>query len=480
MLSFRTQPGTYPTKSNGVDTRSAMIIVAHAMAFLLFFVNPIAGVAALMAVVVFTVGLRNPTSVAVAFLGMLWVNDVIADFHPFTQVTVWKDVLLLILVLGWLFRSAVYRLPLVRRSAISIPLTIFVVLCLIMTMKSESVIGAILGMKAVVFYLSWFYVLPSIVKTREDARNLVAAIIFGTVCISLYNLWRVQQPMGTFPPTRTGGVFPGILQTHFSSSGLLIPAGLFFMVTLAPLLRGWKKIVFWFCILVVVAGFLATTLRSGWGTTVAGLLVIGWLGKKMPQVVAALLVAVVAAGILQATLQVDVSDRAISAFDTQDVSRSERQSETLDQMIPFVLQNPFGLGTGSMAAVTSFKVWGGGKVPFAIQGGLIHNNLLMVAIETGWLGAIVFTWFLVNAFILSVRNYHQAVDPLIKAMSLALCGFVTFYICMQVLGPVLIMPSISMIAFAVFAFLVILPDLDQPETEGKGSSSATPALVEHA
>lgn len=443
------------------DQREALVFAAHALALFVFFYEPLAGAALLMLVVALTVGLSNSIFIASACVGLLWVNDVIADFLPYTQATAWKDVLLLLLIMGWLFRAAIHRLPLVRKSDISIPLLLFVALYAVMCLQSDSVSGAILGMKAVVFYMFWFVVLPDVVKTKDDLRVLIGALIFGTICIALYNLWRVQQPLGTFPPTRTGRMFNGILQTHHSSSGLLIPAGLFLMVTLAPLSKGWKKLALWLAVAVVVGGFLATTLRSGWGTTIVGLLMIGWLGRRVPQVIGALLVAVLAAGLLQASLQVKVTERALSTFDTQDTSRNAREAETYERMYPFVLQHPFGLGTGSMSAVSSFKVWGGGKnIPFAIQGGLIHNNLLMIAIETGWIGPILFVWFLLSALILAVRNYRTARDPYLKAVSLALCGFVAFYMAMQVLGPVLLMPSISFIAFVMFAMLVIVPDLD--------------------
>jgi len=480
MVNTRTQSTFGRRGPLAFDGREALVVSAHALAFILFFVSPLAGVAALMTVVVLTFGVRKPAFIATACMGLIWINDPIADFHPYTPVTAWKDALLLLLILGWLFHAALFRLPLVRRSEITIPLLLFVALYTVMCFQSDSFVGAILGMKAVVFYTFWFFVLPSIIKSRDDVRNLVAALIIGTVCVSVYNLWKVQQPFGTFPAMRTGRMFPGILQAHFSSSGLLIPAGLLLLVTLAPLAKGWMKAVMWFALLVVAAGFLATTLRSSWGSAIAGLLVIGWLGRRMPQVIAALMVAMIAALILQSSMEVEVSTRALSAFDTQDVSRTTREEEFRAEMVPFVLKHPFGLGTGSMSALSSAKVWAGGsRVPFAIQGGLVHNNLLMIAIETGWVGPIVFMWFLAGAFLMSLRNYRQAVDPFIKAVSLALCGFVTFYICMQPLGPILMMPSISFIAFAMFALLVILPDLDRPEDESEALAEAASALPQN-
>jgi O-antigen ligase len=132
-------------------------------------------------------------------------------------------------------------------------------------------------------------------------------------------------------------------------------------------------------------------------------------------------------------------------------------------MIPFVLSHPLGVGTGTMSALSSYKVWGSGNVPFAIQGGLIHNNLLMIAIETGWLGTAMFVWLLFALAISALDNYRNTRDPYLKAVSLALCGFVTFYIGMQVLAPMLMQPLVSYIAFALFALLVIVPDLDGQE-----------------
>jgi hypothetical protein len=194
---------------------------------------------------------------------------------------------------------------------------------------------------------------------------------------------------------------------------------------------------------------------------------MGWLGRRMPQVIAAIVVFGMAGLILQSSLKVDVSDRALSTFDTQDVSRNARENENSQDMIPFVLSHPLGVGTGTMSALSSYKVWGSGNVPFAIQGGLIHNNLLMIAIETGWLGTAMFIWLLVALAISAVNNYRTVRDPYLKALSLALCGFVAFYLGMQVLAPMLMQPLVSYIAFALFALLVIVPDLDARSAIGE-------------
>jgi hypothetical protein len=75
----------------------------------------------------------------------------------------------------------------------------------------------------------------------------------------------------------------------------------------------------------------------------------------------------------------------------------------------------------------------------------------------------LFLWFLFAALRLSVRNFLRSQDPFLKALSLAMCGIVAFYAVLQVFTPTIMAPSISFLAFALFSFLVILPNLESIE-----------------
>ena len=463
-LATRRLTDSIPGK--GAISLSATAVVAmYAAALILLVVKPVAGVVLLAVVAAPFVAFGYPLAIAVTCVGMLWINGPLADFFPSSQYTAWKDALLVLLIGAWILRSAMLRRPVLLDHPISRPLLLLIITFVACCVLSPSATHAILGLKATVFYASWYFILPDIIRTRKDARALIAALLLGTLCLAAYNLWAVQQPWGAFPAGRDGRVLPGALIVHWGPSSVILPVGIIFGMVIAPRLRMWRRLIIEGVVIIGMVGLVVTTARAGWGLLLATTIFLGILTRRAAfgRIVVIALVAGIA---IQTLLSVKVTERAASAFEGNDVSAESREAEFSTVTLPFVLSHPFGAGTGSMSAKGSAKVWAAGSdVDLVLQSGVIHNGFLLVAIETGWLGLAMYVWLLFAAMRSAWNSYVAARDPLVRDLALGCFGTVFFFTGMNFFGPLLTVAMISFDIWIIFGLISLLPSLDIPAPE---------------
>jgi hypothetical protein len=473
---FPTRP--HAERARRTDARAALIMALHAAALVLFFYKPIAGMALLVVAVGLGVGVTKPLPVATAIVGLLWINDPLSDFFPMKQYTAWKDVLLLLIALGWMLRNILLFRPLVLDTPVSRPLLLIIALFIGMCAMSPSPIHAILGLKATVFYMVWFFVLPDIVHSKKDVKTLIAALLFGTFCLGVYDLWKVQQPFGTFPPNRAGKIQPGYTQTHWSGSVHLIPLGVILGMATLPSFSGWRKALIYVAVIPGVLGLLAAGSRAHWVAKGFALIVISVMGRRYGNVILLLAVALAGGLFVQHTANVDVSDRALSTLDSQDVSAQRRENETSEHTIPFVLKHPVGVGTGSMTAVGAAKVWSSSDVKLAMANGIIHNGFLLVGIEIGWLGMFAWAWMLAEGLRASYLNARDSRDPYIRNLGLGLFGMMIWFTLMHFATPMMTAPLLSVVIWLPIGLIGLLPFLDEEASaEAEIDAPAAPALA---
>lgn len=452
-----------------------LLLVVHAAVLALFVFQPRYSAAALAFAAAVAAGLRSPKSLAFVALGLLWVNDVIADWMPFSQATAWKDLILVIASVAAIGTAVVRRQELIPRQRLMTPLLVVVFLYLLMCAYSPSLVQALLGLKNTIFYSLWVLVLPLVIRTKRDARTLIIALFVSMAVLGLYNLWRVQLPLGAFPTRRDGRILPGWNQVHWSGSPYLIAPGLLLGMAVLPAFAGWRKWLLLLSMTVGAAGLLVAGARATTGTVLVSLLLIGAIGGRMLQTVKMVLVGLAAAVALEAAFPINLSERATSAFDTQDVSRTARERETTAVTVPYVLTHPFGEGTGTMAALySSGGVWSSKGMDFAVQGGTIHNTFLMIAIEVGWLGAILWAWFLASCLRAAYACHRTARDPFVANLALGLFAVVAQYAMMHFFAPML---SAALISFGIWLLIGLLPVLPALERADAGEPAAGAGLA---
>lgn len=453
-LRLPSTSGLFAPKSELRDARSATIIGLHALALLLFSWKPLIAGALLAVGFVLTFGLTRPIYLAAICVGMLWVNDYLADFWPFAQYTAWKDVLLIAIAVGWFFRSVMLNRTPFPLNGLTLSLTVVIVFFLMNTMLSNSFIQAALGLKATVFYTIWYFITPEIVKSKRDVALLVGALMFGVACVGVYNMWRFPQPFGAFPMTRVGKVLPGASVVHWSGSKNLLAIGMLIGTTVLGCTRGWLRFLTVVAMLLGGIGFILTDGRAQFLAVVVAFMAMGFLSGRLGSYVKMLFAAIFLAAILQSIYPMQIAERAVSAFSAEDVSREDREAETKEVALPYVLTHPFGAGTGALSSGSSSKVWAKSKVDTLLASGYVHNNFLFVAIETGWLGLAVWLWFL-TAVILSARKaFLVARDPFLRELALGLFGVMVAYAVLNMFAPVLI---VGLISFQFWVLLGLIP-----------------------
>lgn len=460
-LRLPSTSGLFAPKSELRDARSATIIGLHALALLLFSWKPLVAGGLLAVGLVLTFGLTRPLYLALVCVGMLWVNDLLADFWPMAQYTAWKDVLLLIIIAGWAIRSFLLNQTPFPVTSVTLPLTLVLIMYVAMTTLSASPVQAALGLKATVFYAMWYYITPDIVKSKRDLALLIGAIVFGVACMGVYNIWRYPQPYGTFPTTRLGKLLPGAAVVHWSGSAYLLPSGLLIGTAVLGHVRGWLKLPLIIALILGGTGIMLTNGRAQWFGMLVALAVMGFSSGRLITYGKMLLMVLIISGIVQTVLPIKLAERAVSAFSDEDVSRNAREAETWSVTIPYVLTHPFGAGTGSLTSAYSAKVWSKSSLDTVIRNGTIHNNLLLVAIETGWLGAVAWTWFLVTAVLGARKVYFETSDPFLKDVGLGLFGVMASYAVMNFFAPMTVASLISFGFWVLVGLIPVIPALDQ-------------------
>jgi O-antigen ligase len=451
----------------------ALVIAVHLAALVVFFFNPLIAGVLLAFAICSILAFNYPTLIAVFCVAFLWINEPIVDFYPMSQTTAWRDVLLVLVVCGWALRSAILHRPIILDHPISRPLLAVVALYLGSCILSPSLVQALLGLKATLFYMVWVLVLPDVIRTKQHARAVIIALLFAMVCLSVYNLWAVQQPFGTFPPGRDGRILPGILMVHWGGSGTILPIGIIFGMVIGSRLRLWRRLLVDGAVMLGMAGLVATTARSSWGILIAVAFLMAVLARKAG-FARILIVALIAGAVVQSSLSLKVADRAESTFQENDTSAEAREVEFSTVSLPFVLTHPFGAGTGSMSARGSAQVWSGGATVDLLMHGIIHNGFLLVAIETGWLGLVAYIWLLAAATWSAWKAYLDSQDPLLRDLALASFGTLVFFTGMNFAAAMMTTANVNFDFWIIVGLVMLLPTLD------KRAAEATRSLEAHA
>lgn len=440
---------------------ASALVVAHALTLALLVFEPKYGVVLFLLVLGAAAGFAAPRLLSFAALGMLWVNDVIADWFPFSRLTAWKDVLLLLVCLVAVTSAVAQRRELIPVRRVAAPLLLVILLYVLMCAYSPSVAQALLGLKNTIFYALWFFALPLVITRKRDARTLVIALFVSMTVLGLYNLWRVQLPWGAFPPRRDGKILNGWSQVHWSGSPYLIAPGLILGLALLPEFSRWRRWALIIALTLGTAGLLTAGARATTASVIVAMFVVGAFSGDIVRTAKLVGIGVVAAFALQSAIPVNITERAASALDTQDVSRQAREEETASVTVPYVLTHPFGTGTGTMSALYSTGgVWSSGNLDFAVQGGTIHNTFLLIAIEIGWAGAILWGWFLLVCIRTAHDCFRQAKDPFVANLALGLMGVAIQYSLMHFFAPMLSAALISYAIWPLLGLIVALPALD--------------------
>jgi O-antigen ligase len=326
------------------------------------------------------------------------------------------DLLIIIISLGWLARSAFYKdLGLFIKTPLNKAILYYVTICILATMfgmvsgNVKPLQGSMFVLKYMEYFLIFFMVLNNI-HSRDQIKRYFIAIIITAVIVSLYAI--AQIPSGD----RISAPFEGKEGEPNTFGGYLI----LMMSLLSGILLSYKypkvKAASFLAIVLVTVTFLFTLSRSSW-MAVAGMYITLLLFSNRR----ILLVVILIIGVFTAPMIMpkSVEERFNKTFMSKpveskeqvkvggvylDLSASERINSYMN-IFESVKARPF-IGYG----ITGF--------------GFIDGQFFRTLIETGVIGLSAFLYLLYKIFLIVLSTYRNTRDQLYKGISLGvLAGF---------------------------------------------------------
>lgn len=207
--------------------------------------------------------------------------------HPFLS-SFWDEAALLLCAAVWLYKwlTSVKEKPF-RKTPLDISIILFMVLGVIfLFIAAPDFLIGIEGLRVVIQYMFWFFVVTQLLKTAEGAKRILNILVISGLLVSLYAIYQfiaaVEIPahwvdeMEGNVRTRVFSIFttPNMLAGYLS---LLIPVsvGLFFGEKDRA-----RKLYYGGVIFVMGAALLFTLSRGGWIFCFLSLMVYVWLKNR--------------------------------------------------------------------------------------------------------------------------------------------------------------------------------------------------------
>ncbi len=224
-----------------------------------------------------------------------------------------------------------------------------------------------------------FIVMVNVVRTEKRLKSLIVLVLAASVLLSLSGVNDYRVGNLALQGRRIEGVIGGI----FSNPNDLA----LHLVTMVPLTVGLllatssylKKLIYWFCALILIAGVIATFSRGGFLALAFAICFLAWKLAPRSRVVF---------GILGLALVLSLVALAPGAFRsrlTKDASTVAR-TDDLKRSIFLAVRNPiFGIGIGNY-------------VFYSNQAKATHNAYTQVAAELGLAAALFYILFIIRPF----------------------------------------------------------------------------------
>jgi len=292
-----------------------------------------------------------------------------------------------------------------------------------------SLLVGIEGFRRIMFQMLAIFIGAGVVRRREDLIHVGKLIAIGSLPVLLYGVkqfyhlseldYRIIESNTAaletwvlFGKVRAFGTFNGPFHLGLFS-------GMAFWIAVALYVETRNKLCIVVAVTAVMACLASLTRSSAVALFVSFPLVLFYAFKSRWVRVVCVTVAV---GVLATAFtfavrseyrEADLFYETILSFrrlmeDNRLVSRYEGYERGLDA----VRSNPFGLGMGSSADAMEYHFEPRQKVHITS-----HNILLRIAVETGWLGLLLFLGILAQ-IALTVRSLEKSGDPVLAIMLL--------------------------------------------------------------
>lgn len=395
--------------------RVTLTLLSLGAALLIIVLPPSFTLMGFLALVICIVSFLYPqVAFFVLIVSMLFSPELIVGRTAAREITFrMDDIFLLIIVVTWLFRAALYKeLGVFRRTPLHAPLALFMAASLFATLvgmvsgRVSIASGLFFNLKIFEYFVVYFMVV-NYVREEREVRGFVILILLVAMMINIYALLQIPSGMRVTAP------FEGEFGEPNTLGGYLI---IIISLSLALfLLRAFGPRTNLLIPLLILSGVILmfTQSRGSWlGLVFMSAPFVLLSPKRFFFIVGALLVI--------------VALPYISPEPTKERFASTFRPDPLFAKTQRVMG--IGLDPSASERVTSYKtgfeMWK--KHPllgYGVTGaGFIDGQFLRVLVETGILGLAFFLFLLWRMALFLWDTYQSAIDPFFKSLSLGMLG----------------------------------------------------------
>ncbi|MBK9012960.1 MAG: O-antigen ligase family protein [Saprospiraceae bacterium] len=238
----------------------------------------------------------------------------------------------------------------------------------------------------------------------------------------------------------------GILMGYMSMLCLVLAAGPF---------KIWRRIALLVAAVSMLLGMAYAGSRTPFVMLPMGVILYMVLTFKRQTILAALIFFMIGAGFIMKSTNSAVIWRIQSAFRGESNDTIEVRMKNQAKIQPYILSHPVGAGLGSTG------YWGKRFTPDSWLAGFAHDSLYVrLAVETGWVGLLIYMGLLFTAMRTSIRYYFRVKDPTIKTLYLGLT--ITVFLLALASYPqeaITLLPT-SVVFYLMLAMIARLKDFD--------------------
>jgi len=325
------------------------------------------------------------------------------------------------------------------------------------------------GLRVVIQYMFWFFVVTQLLKTPEGAKRIINVVLLTALLVALYGIYQfiigVEIPASWVDRnegqvrTRSFSIFtsPNMLAGYLS---LLIPVsvGMFFAEK-----NKARKAYYGLVIVCMGLALLFTLSRSGWIFCFCALLFYVWLKNK--KLIVPMLLCMGALFILSVIFMPSVANRILYLFSPAYYASSSTGGRIYRAIKGYELftQHPlFGMGLGQFggSVALSHKL----NNTFSMD-----NYYIKTAVEMGLVGLIALLVLLYNTFIWCYRALKKITDPEQKNWAMGILAGIVCVILYNLTENMLEIPLLSSY-FWMFAGIIMFLAYGQNNIEREPES----------
>lgn len=319
-------------------------------------------------------------------------------FLPFTLVLIFMG----IVILAYFLKSIFHKVDPFTKHPMDLPIALFAITIIISTITSIDPVGSVRDLVFHLISIGFVFVIVNTIKSKKDLNILLTIIVIAATFTALYGIFQYKIKVKTLEFWTDTKVNPGIVTRVFSffENPNVLAEYLIMIIPISIALfwnskKGYKKLIFLFCTIALIAGLGLTYSRGGWIGFIFGAFIFILLVEKK------LLIALIPLVLLIIPLLPStILDRFRSILDFADSSNSSRFGIWLVAFEIIKDNWVAGVGLGSNPFMHAYRAYTKGGYAYYHA----HNTYIETAVEMGLAGLIVLLTLLVVIYRYSIRK----------------------------------------------------------------------------